>query len=35
MKNENNISAHLSQALGMDFKLSAIRPIKNSLRFDV
>jgi hypothetical protein len=35
MKNKNNISAHLSQALGMDFKLSATRPIKNSLRFEV
>jgi hypothetical protein len=35
MKNKNNISAHLSQALGTDFKLIATRPIKNSLRFDV
>jgi hypothetical protein len=35
MKDKNNISAHLSQALGMDFKLSATRPIKNSLRFEV
>jgi hypothetical protein len=25
----------LSQALGTDFKLSATRPIKNSLRFEV
>jgi hypothetical protein len=35
MKKKNNISAHFSQALGKDFKLSATRPIKNSLRFDV
>jgi hypothetical protein len=35
MKNKNNILAHLSQALGSDFKLSATRPIKNSLRFEV
>jgi hypothetical protein len=35
MKNKINISAHLSQALGSDFKLSAKGPIKNSLRLDI
>jgi hypothetical protein len=35
MKNKTNISAHESPALGSDFKLSAMRPSKNSLRFGV
>jgi hypothetical protein len=34
-ENKNQLLPHLSQALGTDFKLSAIRPIKNSLRFEV
>jgi hypothetical protein len=34
MKIKINFLPHLSQALGTDFKLSATRPIKNSLRFE-
>jgi hypothetical protein len=33
-ENKNQLLPHLSQALGTDFKLSAIRPIKNSLKFE-
>jgi hypothetical protein len=32
MKEKFKISAHVSQALGSEFKLSATRPSKNSLR---
>jgi hypothetical protein len=35
MKNKNNILAHLSQALGSDFKLSGMRRSKNSLKFGI
>jgi hypothetical protein len=35
MKIKINFLPHLGQALGPDFKLSATRPIKNSLRFEV
>jgi hypothetical protein len=35
MKIKINISAHLSQTLGSNFKLSATRPSKNSLRFGI
>jgi hypothetical protein len=35
MKKEINISARLSQIFGSDFKLSATRPLKNSLSFEV
>jgi hypothetical protein len=34
-ENKNQLLPHFSQALGTDFKLSTIRPIKNSLRFEV
>jgi hypothetical protein len=34
MKIKINFLPHLSQVMGTDFKLSAIRPIKNSLRFE-
>jgi hypothetical protein len=35
MKLKIKNSAHVSQALGSDFKLSGIRPSKRSLRFEV
>jgi hypothetical protein len=35
MKIKINFLPHLSQVLGTEFKLTATRPIKNSLRFDV
>jgi hypothetical protein len=35
MKLKIKISAHVSQALGSDFKLSAMRLSKSSLRFEV
>jgi hypothetical protein len=35
MKRKFKISAHLSQALGSDIKVSASRPSTSSLRFEV
>jgi hypothetical protein len=35
MKKKFKISAHVSQALGSELKLSATRPSNNSLRFGI